>query len=155
MRLLNIIIYCIAAVLVVLGFLSWRIEFELPKYEHWQYIAGGFVLAFLATWGRLLAAYVMLASVLPFGYALFLLLFDKSSTWSDMSTAVFIGLGLLVFGFILSLIGSESFRQTIESQDRHSARDVFCAACDQFLGRAGGFSTPCPRCGSNRDFVGS
>ncbi len=155
MKLLNVIFYGIAIILVVLGFLSWRVEFELPKYEHWHYIIGGFVLALLATWGRVMAGYVMLASVLPFGYALFLLLFDKSSTWNDMSTAVFIGLGLLVFGVILYLIGSESFRQTVESEDRHSARKVFCAACDQYLGRAGGFTSPCPRCGSNRYSVGN
>ena len=79
----------------------------------------------------------------------FLLLFAESSTWADMSTTICIGFGILVLGTIRYVIGSESVWQNVDYQNIHSAKNVFYVACDHYLGRAGGFSTPCPICEGN------
>jgi hypothetical protein len=42
-----------------------------------------------------------------------------------------------------------AFRAIKVTSARRSVQ-IACAKCDQYLGTANGFDSPCPRCGSNR-----
>ncbi len=150
MKTIRIILGAISIIIIILGFLSWRLEFSLPYYDFWYYIIAGAVLGYAVYSGRVIAPYLMFLSLFPFAYSGFLLLFVKSTTWNDISLAIIIGIVLLAAGFILYMIGSESVKLRADAQLSHDSRDVVCAACDQYLGKAGGFKSPCPRCGSNR-----
>jgi drug/metabolite transporter (DMT)-like permease len=54
-----------------------------------------------------------------------------------------IGVFLLIIG-LLWAVGAG------KQESRRKRVSIYCAKCDQYLGTANGFDSPCPRCGSNR-----
>ena len=140
----------IAVVLILLGFLSWRFEFDLPLFGFWSYIIFGVILGVALIWGKMIGKVLMWVSILPFGYTIVLFLFSKSTTWSVVSDAVIYGSLALVSGVVLFYVGSEEVYEDLQANQEYSNRKVVCSECDQFLGRAGSFKSPGTRCGSNR-----
>ncbi len=54
--------------------------------------------------------------------------------------------GLTIVGGIIATI----FGQQNRESSARAGIDIVCAKCDQYLGTANSFNSPCPRCGSNR-----
>jgi hypothetical protein len=52
-------------------------------------------------------------------------------------------------GGFFALLGLFLFRAGASQAKKHQY-SIYCAKCDQFLGRGDRFDSPCPRCGSNR-----
>lgn len=86
-----------------------------------------------------------IAALIGGGILVFL---NKDGDLPDGIPVLIFGVGAIVVGTILKLIG-------VEPAPRSAGAEVFCSACDQFLGYQSGFDCPCPRCRSNRYYVGS
>ena len=134
----------------LVGVLSWRLEFSLPYAQWLVWTLGGLGLTVAVIFGKIIGPGLIVLSLFPLGYAGILLLFVKASTWADLNVAVLLGGAGLAAGIFLTFLGSETVREGFDDQGRHLARPIACARCAQYLGTAGGFESPCPRCGSNR-----
>jgi len=146
----KVFIALFAGLFILLGFLAWRLEFNPPFFSFWVYLIIGFALVAALTWGRLIGRGLVIISICSLGLFLILLLFFKDAKWSEIKIFLFVGIICLVLGGILNSIGSREVEQFHDERDAHANRDIVCAKCSQYLGKASGFESPCPLCGSNR-----
>ena len=144
------VLFLIALVLIVLGFLSWRMDFRVFGTHYLFFIILGIILSVSLYYGRLIGRVLLIGSLFPLGYALFYFLFNKDITWNDVSQAVIYGSIALGSGVVLYAIGSQTVEKDYDDRQAHGRRSIVCAQCDQYLGIADSFESPCPRCGSNR-----
>ena len=70
--------------------------------------------------------------------------YEAGSVAATLSRFWFYGAWLMIFFFV-----PDSIRQK-QIEKEQNATSVYCAKCDQYLGTASSFKTPCPLCGSNR-----
>ncbi len=152
MKVFRGIAWLVAVGLVGAGIASWRLEFDLPVLVDWQYLLVGAGLVFALLYGKILGHFCLLASPLPILVIGAILLFDKSSTWDsvDGKESLYWSGVLLAVGIALRFLGSEGVAENVARRLRAEQRPVVCKACDQTLGVANNFTSPCPRCGSNR-----
>jgi len=152
----KVVIGVAAVGLLVAGFIGWRMDVELPWFAtHW-YFLGGVALGIAVVWGKIMAPFVFFGSLVPIGYALVVLLLDKSSSWSSVDGwrwLMYTGIGIGVSA-ILWLSGSETVLDSSIAASRHAARPVYCDLCGHYLGTAGNFVMPCPKCGHNVYTIG-
>lgn len=139
-----------AVAAVLLGFAGWRFGVDTPLVEWNAYVILGLLALAALVWGRLMGRFLMLVALVPAGIAGFILLFDRSSTWSDAQLPAVIAGGAFVIGLILYIVGSATVERGADASTAHGRRAIVCARCDQYLGTASAFDVPCPRCGSNR-----
>ncbi len=137
MSIIKFIFGILAGIFIIIGFLSWRMEFALPYYSCWYYILVGVFLVISLFIGRIIGQYLILGSFIPIGYSLILVLFFKETQWKDVSYTMYVGASILGIGILLYIIGPK-------------IKDVYCAKCDQYLGKDDNPQIPCSRCGSNR-----
>ncbi len=150
MIIIKLIFSVLSSLLILLGFLSWRFEFSLPYFAWFYYILAGAFLAGSVWYGKELAKILWIFSGIFLTIAIFQLLFIKSSTWHDLSIWVYMGLATGTVGGIYWFIGSDKRYGLYQANKTRSQRKVYCSKCDQYLGIAKDFDSPCPRCGSNR-----
>ncbi len=145
------ILWIIAAILILLAFLSWRFDFKFIL-SFGYYFLVGIILVVLLIWGRIIAPFVIFGSALPFVIAMIVLILSKSATWSSVygTNVLLLAVSGVATGTLFYMIGSETVEQEHEARSAHAKRDVVCAKCEQFLGKAAAFKSPCPKCGSNR-----
>jgi len=159
----KIILGIISAGFMILGFSVWRFNLNFPTIPlpvlsdfspHWSYFLIGAVVGAALIWGKIMGGGLAAISLLPLGYGVFQLLFDKGVSWSQVQEPILWGIGLFVLACILFAMGSETVYQGHLAQQEHDRRGIECAMCGQALGTAQSFQSPCPRCGSNRyDYI--
>lgn len=149
--------------LLIYAFLVWRFEIVLFGFtdygSYFLYGIGATIIPFLLfIWGFTIGLGISSVSALILaGTFLFGVVFDKNNQYVVPSALIvncFIALGL---GLVAMFLGSEEAHEEREANSRaeweHDNSPVVCAQCDQYLGLAKGFQSPCPRCGSNRYVV--
>ncbi len=138
--------------LLILGFLSWRMEFSIAwlGINSFGAILVGCVLIAALIWGKMIGTYAMIGGGILLLIGIGALLIDKGFTFAEYSFYyIWGGIGAAV-GALLFYVGSEEVFESQQAAGAHARTSIVCAACDQYLGTASSFRSPCPRCGSNR-----
>ncbi len=149
----------LALAMIILGFAAWRFDLGLPIIPipfssqispYWTYLLIGVIIGVAVIGGKIIGVAIGLISLLPLGYCIVQLLFNKSVSWSAIQTPAIWGGGLLALAVILFTVGSETVALGYLDFSRDLAREIECSQCRQYLGTVGSYQSPCPRCGGNR-----
>ena len=150
----------IGILLMIYSFLGWRFDFSLFGFTNmglyfWYGLGIIILLILLFSWGYTIGLYTSGISLLVLGLTfLFGVVLDNKNE-VDVSSALVINcLIVLGLGIVTMFLGSEEIHEDREAysidKEEHDNSPVVCAQCDQYLGLAKGFESPCPRCNSNR-----
>jgi hypothetical protein len=140
----------LVVVLIVLGFLSWRLDFRLPILRPQGFFILGLLLAAGLIWGRIIAPVIGGVALISLVIGVGRWMLIKGTQWHDIAGFFTFGIAGFVVAAVLGAMGSGTMAAMHEAKAEHRRKSVVCAKCDQYLGTADGFKTPCPRCGSNR-----
>ena len=144
------IILLIAGFVILLGFLGWRLEFNTPFLPYGAYLLIGAGLLCALIFGKIIARIFFFGFFVCASAVLIGILFVKETGWRDVKEFVLGAVICLIAGTILHTIGSETIERYVDEKEAHAVSDIVCAKCEQYLGIASEFESPCPRCGSNR-----
>ncbi len=146
--------------LLIYAFCGWRFDIVFFGYSDygtyaWYGIGAMVIPVLLFIWGFTIGLWITGISILILiGALVFGVIFDKENEVdvpSKLVVSSFIALGL---GLLAMFFGSEEAHEEREEYARakieHDNSPVVCAKCDQYLGIAESFESPCPKCRSNR-----
>lgn len=147
-------------IMMIYSFLLWRFDFSLFGLNnsglYFLYGIGAVIFPILLyIWGYTIGLVASVGSLVILGAVfIFGVLLDKNNEHEVSLALVVYCLFALGLGLVSMYLGSKSAHDAREFNIQANAdfdlRPVVCASCDQYLGQAQSYKSPCPRCGSNR-----